>query len=127
MIHADFAQSYDNRHQNETQCAYFGKEAFSIFTAICYTKTSEGALQQDSIVVVSEASEHDRATSMACLNKVIRTVEEKYDRSYSNVLGCSDGHPSQFQSRCVLCMLASVMVILTEKGLTWCYGERNHS
>ena len=66
-----------NSQQNEIQSAYFGNSTFSIFTACYYTKTLEdGGLKKDSIVVVSESKEHNRAAALTCLKKVIKRAEE---------------------------------------------------
>ena len=73
LVHVDYAESYKNSQQNEIQSAYFGKSTFSIFTAVCYTKfLDDGAgLKKDSIVVVSESKDHNRAAALTCLKNVI--------------------------------------------------------
>ena len=39
LVHIDYAESYENVQQNETQSPYFGNSVYSIFTACCYTKS----------------------------------------------------------------------------------------
>ena len=68
--HVDYAESYKNSQQNEIQRAYFGNTTFSIFTACCHTKSLDnGGLKKDSIVVVSDSTEHNRTAALTCLKK----------------------------------------------------------
>ena len=75
LVHVDYAESYKNSQQNEIQSA---NTAFSIFTACCYTKSpdDDGGLKKDSIVVISESRDHDRAAAITCVKKVIEKAEE---------------------------------------------------
>ena len=64
LVHVDYAESYKNSQQNEMQSAYFGNSVFSIFTACCYSRSPDGSLKKDSIVVISESKDHDRKASL---------------------------------------------------------------
>ena len=36
----DFSKNYENKQKHEIQSAYFGDEAFTVFTAACYYRAS---------------------------------------------------------------------------------------
>jgi len=65
LVHVNFAKNYRNDQQNEIQSAYFGHQSCSLFTACCYYKDDGNTLQQKSIVIVTESSDHNRITSMS--------------------------------------------------------------
>ena len=56
FVHVNYAESYRNNQQDEIQIWYFGNSSFSIFTACCYTKSSDPSsltgIVTDSVVVV---------------------------------------------------------------------------
>jgi len=110
LVHVDFAESYKNSQQNEIQSAYFGNSTFSIFTAFCYTKY-DGELKKDSIVVISESKEHDRAAALTCLKKVIEKAEAINIASYETIYIWSDGCSAQFRSRFVFRLLTEDLLV----------------
>ena len=75
LVHVDFAESYRNNQQNEVQSTYFGNQSFWLFTSCCYFKGVTSKIRNESLVLVTENSDHNRITSMSCLKKVIDTVE----------------------------------------------------
>ena len=38
ILSIDFSRNYNNKQKHEIQSAYFGHEAFTIYTAECYSK-----------------------------------------------------------------------------------------
>ena len=68
ILQADLAESYRNNLQESTQSEYFGDLSFSTFIGCCYPKPADsGELQNDSVAVVTESSDHNRLVSMTCL------------------------------------------------------------
>ena len=123
MVQVDFAESYKNDQQDAIQSAYFGNQCFSIFTACCYVNV-EGVIKNQSVVILTERSEHDRVASMSCLQKVVEEIELKNGKSYENLYVWSDGMGAQFRSRFVFQILACA--IFQDKHLVWCYNESHH-
>ena len=70
MVHTDFAESYKNDQQDVVQSAYFGNQCFSFFTACCYSNIDE-KVKNRNVIMVTERSDHNRVTSMSCLEKVV--------------------------------------------------------
>ena len=53
ILHVNYAESYENKHQDEIRSAYFGYTNFSLFTAcIC------GSVKKHSFIIISEANDH---------------------------------------------------------------------
>ena len=62
---------------------YFGNSTLSILTACCYTKSLEN---EDSLVVISESKDHNRAEAITCVKKVIEKAGEINAASYGKNL-----------------------------------------
>ena len=99
LVHVDFAENYRNDQQNEIQSAYFGHQSFSLFTSCCYYKDDGNILQQKSIVIITENSDHNRVTSMSSLRKVVEIAENSLGKSFRRLIIWSDGMSAQFRSR----------------------------
>ena len=126
LVHIDFAESYQNTQQDEIQSAYFGNPTFSIFTACCYTKSldNDESLKKDSMVVISESREHNRAAALTCLQKVIMKAEEVNAADFQKIYVWSDGCAAQFRSRFVFRLLTENFFKKAE--LVWGYNEKSH-
>ena len=74
--------------------------------------------------MVTENSDHNRITSMSCLNKVIDIVETECGKSFTNVVLWSDGMGAQFRFRFIFQLLAGTMFL--NKSLCWLYNEGHH-
>ena len=121
ILHVDFAESYRNDQQDVIQSAYFLNQSFSIFTVCCYTKpVGSDDLQSDNIVVVTESSDHNRLTSITCLQKVLGKIAEQYEKVYNNAFVSNDGMSAQFRSRFIFRLLAGT--VMPEKSLSWFYN-----
>ena len=124
LIHVDFAESYRNDQQNEIQGAYFGNQSFLLFTSCCYFKGVTSEIRNESVVVLTENSDHNRITPMSHLKKVIDTVETECGKSFTNVVLWSDGMGTQFRSRFIFQLLAGKMFL--NKSLCWFHNEAHH-
>lgn len=124
IVHVDFAENYRNDQQNEIQSAYFGHQSFSLFTSCCYFKDDKNIVQQKSIVIVTESSDHNRVTSMSSLKKVVEIAEKSLEKSFGRLIVWSDGMSAQFRSRFVFKLLADTLFF--GKQISWFYNERHH-
>ena len=91
---------------NEIQSAYFGNQSFSLFTSCCYFKGVTNEIRNNSVVVGTENSDHNRITSMRCLKKVIDILETECGKSFTEVVLWSDGMGTQFGSKFISQLLA---------------------
>ena len=125
LVYVDYAESHKNAQQNEIQSAYFGNSTFSICAACCYTKSlANGGLKKDSIAVVNDNKENNRAAALTCLKKVIEKPEEIHVAKYYKIIDWSDGCSTQFRSRFVFRLLTEDLLNGVE--LTWNYNEKSH-
>ena len=124
LVHVDFAENYKNDQQDEIQSAYFGHDSFSLFTSCCYYVGADNNINHQSFVIVTESSDHNRVTSMSSLKKVVELAEEKVDVTFDRIIVWSDGMGSQFRSRFVFRLLATIL--FRDKLLSWFYNERHH-
>ena len=99
LVHVDFAKNYHDDQQNEIQSAYFDHQSFSLFTSCSYYKDDGNNLQQKSLVIVTENSDHNRVTSMNSLRKVVEIAENSLGKSFCRLFIWSDGMSAQFRSR----------------------------
>ena len=122
LAHVDFAESYRNDQENEIQSAYFVNQSFPLFTSGCYFKGATSEIRNESVVVVTKNSDHNRITSTTCLEKVIDTMETKCSKSFTNVVLGSDGMGARFRSRYIFQLLAGTTFL--NKSLCWFYNGR---
>ena len=124
LLHVDFAENYRNDQQNEIQSAYFGHQSFSLFTSCCYYINEQNSLDQNSIVIVTENSDHNRITSISSLKKVVEIMENGIGKNFKRLVIWSDGMSAQFRSRFIFKLLADTF--FTDKQISWFYNERHH-
>ena len=125
FVHVDYAESYKNSQQKEIQSAYFGNSTFSIFTACCYTKSLDnGGLKKESIVVVNDSKEHNRAAALTCLKKMVEKAEEIDVAKYDKIIVSSDECSAQFGSHFVFRLLTEDLFDGVQ--LTRNYNEKSH-
>ena len=108
---------------NEIQSAYFGNQSFSLFTSSCYFKGATSEIRNNSVIAVTENSDHNRTTSMSCLKKVIDTMETECSKSFTNVVLWGESMGAQFRSSFIFQLLAGTMFL--NKSLCWFYNERH--
>ena len=82
MLHVDFAENY----KNDKRDVYFGNQYFWIFTAWCYVKSpNNNDVRNDNVIIVTKSSDHDRVTSMNCLQNIVHKMEHMHEKTYENV------------------------------------------
>ena len=79
---------------NTIRSVYFENQCFSVFTACCYTKsTNNFDVRNYNVIVVSESSDHNSVASMSCLQKVVHQIKyiHMQEKTYDNVYVWTDG------------------------------------
>ena len=62
LVHVDYAESYENKQQGDSQSAYFRHTLFIIFSAASYFRLN-GKTEKICIVNVSKTKDHSQITS----------------------------------------------------------------
>ena len=123
----DFSKNYENKQNHEIQSAYFGHEAFTLFTAACYYKPLsatdcevdiDSGLAIHSVVVVS----NERNIAFTCNNKLIEIMRNLIP-GLKTVYIWSDGCATQFRSKFVF---RSLSFYPSDLKIYWDYGEAHH-
>lgn len=70
IIHEDFSEHFQLKHQREVMAAHWSDEMVTLFTAVVYYGADDGELNHQSYVVVSDELSHEKA-SVCAFNKVI--------------------------------------------------------
>ena len=123
LLHVDYSENYSNIQQGEMQCAYFGHDSFSIFTACCYL-CKECDLINENISIISEASDHSRIAAFTCISKVFDFVQEKHNLPPEVTLHIwSDGCAGQSRSRYAFALVSQID---SKVEVNWYYSERHH-
>ena len=47
ILSVDFSHNYENKELHEIQSAYFGHEAFTVFTGVCYRRSFDTEVMDD--------------------------------------------------------------------------------
>ena len=127
----DFSKNYGNKQKHEIQSAYFGNEAFTLFTAACYYKPTgnenekvvASRLVVHSVVIVSnDETMHQRNIAFSCNMKLLDYLKS-INPKLKTVYFWSDGYASQFRSKYVLRSLSFYSFWLQ---VFWDYGEAHH-
>ena len=75
ILHVYFSGNYTNHQHQKVQSAYFDHSSFAVFTGCCCLISTDGSLIKESIVVVTESSDHSRITlSDYCISKAVHTL-----------------------------------------------------
>ena len=86
ILSVDFSRNYNNKQKHEIQSAYFGHEAFTIYTAACYSKECindqsetdlDSGLHVLSVAIVSNERVHERNIGIACNLKLLQVVQHQ--------------------------------------------------
>ena len=81
----DFSKNYDNKQHHEIQSAYFGYEAFILYTAACYYRShdidgacidKDAGLKVLSVVILSNETIHERNIAFSCNMKLSEIVRQ---------------------------------------------------
>ena len=81
ILSVDFSHSYENKQRHKIQSAYFGHEAFTVFTAACYIKGSLSVIHDLNLTVdkdtglnvipvsiISNQTLHEKNIAFCCNN-----------------------------------------------------------
>ena len=125
ILSVDFSQNYENKQLHEIQSAYFGHEAFTIFTCACYHVPCEAdnnkiGLNTIPIAIISNKTIHERIIAFHCNQKLLEIVHNYVPYE---VYFWSDGCSSQFRSQYVF---RSLSFYPADMKLFWDYGEAHH-
>ena len=132
-LSVDFSHNYDNKQCHEIQSAYFGHEAFTLFTAACYVKSNipervnstidnDNGLTVVPVVIVSNQTVHERNIAFSCNNKLIEFIKDIVP-NLKKIHFWSDGCCSHFRSQYVFRLFCYYPLDLE---ITWSYGEAHH-
>ena len=121
LAHVDYSDNYSIKDQQKIQSAYFGHNAFSIFTAWWYFRGDEEKVVSKNIMVTSNATDHSRIAPHTYTIKVIEELNKIVQIAKVHVW--SDGCVAYFCSGCAFHLIAQ-----TERmyEVTWCYSESHH-
>ena len=85
MLSVDFSKNNDNKQHHEIQSAYFGQEAFTLYTAACYYRShdidgacvdKDAGLKVLSVVIVSNEIIHERNIAFSCNMKLFKIARQ---------------------------------------------------
>ena len=124
----DFSCNYENKQLHEIQSAYFGHEAFTVFTCVYYHRSfdtevmydEESGLKLIPATIISNEVTHEQNTAYHCNQKVIQMVQNKLNQIINTVYIWSDGCASQFWSQYVFQTLSFYPASLK---VFWDYGK----
>ena len=131
ILSVDFLKNYDKQQHHEIQSAYFGYEAFTLYTAACYYRSHDidGAcvdkdtgLKVLSVVIVSNELIHEGNIAFSCNMKLLEIVRQHIP-SLKKAYFWSDGCTTQFHSRFTF---RSVTFYPNNLKLSWDYGEAQY-
>ena len=131
ILSVDCSKNYDNKQHHEIQSAYFGHEAFTLYTAACYYRShaidgacvdKDAGLKVLSVVIVSNEIIHERNIAFSCNMKLLEIVGQHIP-SLKKAFFWSDGCTAQFCSRFTFC---SMTFYPNDLELSWDYGEAHH-
>ena len=114
LVHVDSGENYHNDKQYEIQSTYFGHQSCSLLNI----------LQQKSIVIVTENSDHNRVISMISLRNIFEIAQNSLGKSFHRLIIWSDIMSVQFRSRFIFKLLASTLFL--DKEISWFCNERHH-
>ena len=123
IIHEDFAENFQLKHQREIMAAHWSKEMVTLFTAVVYFRDVQGDLQHISYAVVSDEMSHDKSSVYSFNSAILENV--KLVTKVKKVHYWSDGAGSQFKNRY---NLSSLLYHQKDFGseATWSFFETAH-
>lgn len=123
IIHEDFAENFQIKHQREVMAAHWSNDTVTLFTAVVYYRSGKGDLEHKSYAVISDDLHHDKQ-SVYAFNKAI-LEEVKKLTPVNKVHYWSDGAGSQFKNKY---NLASLLFHEHDFGAkaTWSFFETAH-
>ena len=77
----DFSHNYENKELHEIQSAYFGHEAFTVFTSVCYHHSFDTEVMDD-----EQSGFPHKKTSRDLTEKNIKNKQDLTEKSQENPL-----------------------------------------
>ena len=131
ILSVDFLKNFDNKQHHKIQSAYFGQEAFTLYTAACYYRShdidgahvdKDAGLKVLSAVILSNEIIHEQNIAFSCNMKLLEIVRQDIP-SLKRAYFWSDGCTAQFHSRFTF---RSMTFYPNDLELNWDYGEAHH-
>ena len=98
IIHEDFADNFQLKHQNEIMAAHWSNESVTIFTAVAYFRnTKEGAIEHASFAVISDEMSNENSTIYTFNSAIIDFLKKV--TTITKVHYWSDGPSSEFKNK----------------------------
>ncbi|KAK2548197.1 hypothetical protein P5673_031662 [Acropora cervicornis] len=97
IIHEDFAENFQMKHQREVMAAHWSNDTVTLFTAVVYYRSGTGDLEHKSYAVISDDLRHNKQ-SVYAFNKAILEEVKKFTQ-VNKVHYWSDGAGSQFKNK----------------------------
>ena len=123
IIHEDFAENFQMKHQREVMAAHWSNDTVTLFTAVVYYRSGTGGLEHKSYAVISDDLRHDKQ-SVYAFNKAILEEVKKFTQ-VNKVHYWSDGAGSQFKNKYNLSSLLFHEQDFGAKA-TWSFFETAH-
>ena len=123
IIHEDFAENFQMKHQREVMAAHWSNDTVTLFTAVVYYRSGTGDLEHKSYAVISDDLRHDKQ-SVYAFNKAILKEVKKFTQ-VNKVHYWSDGAGSQFKNKYNLSSLLFHEQDFGAKA-TWSFFETAH-
>ena len=122
IIHEDFAENFQMKHQREVMAAHWSNDTVTLFTAVVYYRSGDGDLKHKSYAVISDDLRHDKKSVYALNNAIL---EEVKFTPVNKVHYWSDGAGSQFKNKY---NLASLLFHEQDFGAkaSWSFFETAH-
>ena len=105
IIHEDFSENYNLKHQGEVQTAYWATNSCTLFTAVVYYQ-ADNELRHQSYTLVSDELTHDKNAVIAFNKVLLEDLKKQIPFTLTHVHYWSDGAASQFKNKfCFVNML----------------------
>ena len=125
IIHEDFSENFQLKHQREIMESHWSNESVTVFTAVVYYKDDNKDLKHLSYALISDELSHDKR-SVYVFNKALLDAVSR-EMSFKQVHYWSDGAGSQFKNRFNLaCVLYHPLDYGTGTQATWSFFETAH-
>ena len=123
IIHEDFSENFQLKHQQEIMASHWSNESVTVFTAVVYYKDVNKDLKHFSYALISDELSHDKGSVYVFNKALLDDVSKKIP--FKKVHYWSDGADSQFKNRF---NLASVLYHPLDYGTqsTWSFFETAH-
>ena len=123
IIHEDFSENFQLKHQREIMESHWSNESVTVFTAVVYYKDDNKDLQHLSYALISDELSHDKR-SVYVFNKALLDAVSR-EMSFKQMHYWSDGAGSPFKNRFNLaCVLYHPLDYETQA--TWSFFETAH-